>query len=317
MKRSQSPPDSLDSRGERADEDDDDLDCLPRVAPAPAPAPHPQPLRQRPTPNKAKLAHALQTPSASPRHPAGRSALAPVASTSSLPRAPLPPTTTNTTAKRRRPREHVGEPPEGTTSSTKKKERLDPRAKGKQRAHPERDPEAPVSVKLEHDDVPDFEDGTEEYHAALYDDWVSRRHIPDPHHADHDDEEPRRPRRPRHSSSDDRIVQWQRQQPARRTPWSPPPLSNPAPNLEAFIHSLDLPRLQRLVQTFHDLGIEAAEDVVALASTTTVGIRRRDAIWSLVAEVEANHDREFTEFERKTIELHLEEASQNWTQAPR
>ena len=84
------------------------------------------------------------------------------------------------------------------------------------------------------------------------------------------------------------------------------------PTLEAFIYSLDLPRLARLIEPFHNLGIESAEDVSALASTTTAGHRRREEIWRLVEEMEREQGREFTKFEQSTLKVGLEASRQNW-----
>ncbi|GAA5988556.1 hypothetical protein JCM5350_004452 [Sporobolomyces pararoseus] len=93
---------------------------------------------------------------------------------------------------------------------------------------------------------------------------------------------------------------------------SSPPRSHSIPTLSAFIHSLDLPRLSRLIETFHELGISTREDVLALASTTIAGQRRREEIWKLVGEVERERGREFTKFEMATLKVGLEESRSTW-----
>ncbi|GAA5908208.1 uncharacterized protein JCM6883_004308 [Sporobolomyces salmoneus] len=116
-----------------------------------------------------------------------------------------------------------------------------------------------------------------------------------------------------------------------KSPSAPPPLTAPSPSatpapassipsLSTFLLSLDLPQLSRLIPSFHSLGISSPTEVLALASTTTAGQRRRERVYGMVEEMERERLRadgggqggEFTKFERETIEVGLMESRENW-----
>jgi hypothetical protein len=126
---------------------------------------------------------------------------------------------------------------------------------------------------------------------------------------------PRRRQRPANDSH--RAAALSRPQESAAPFQSPTPHANastpsPIPTLSYFIHSLDLPRMSRLIEPFHEVGIETPEDLLALASTTTAGKRRRDLVLVAVGEIERERGGEFTRFEQVTIKIGLEESRRNW-----
>ncbi|GAA5922524.1 uncharacterized protein JCM15063_003332 [Sporobolomyces koalae] len=93
---------------------------------------------------------------------------------------------------------------------------------------------------------------------------------------------------------------------------SPAPNANVIPSLADFLHSLDLPRLSRLVPHFHEIGVETPEELLAFASDSAVGKRRRETVWTLIGQSERDHGRDLKRFEKETVEASLEEAKKTW-----
>ncbi|GAA5949631.1 hypothetical protein JCM3765_002732 [Sporobolomyces pararoseus] len=178
-------------------------------------------------------------------------------------------------------------------------------------------------VFMKDEDEREVDDSTGEHRTAIEEqphdtiaDWPSRndtvirkRH-PQPHEPNHS--RPQRDQSIEDHSPNRQIHRPQAQHSPSPSASSPPHSRHSIPTLSAFIHSLDLPRLSRLIETFHDLGISTSEDVLALASTTTAGQRRREEIWKLVGEVERERGREFTKFEMATLKVGLEESRVTW-----